>query len=305
MLTIETTVLTQNCIENLSTESGTTVGGPVTANLRVEFPAGQNATTSGISKTIPGTSLPASNGSDNCAPGPDPGTGHHNSPVSASDVLFDEATDADSTSETFTDPADLAAFVGPGSVAYSFTSSSNADITQPSEWDIVFVAQGTYRITVQYAYTGGSTSSTIPCVPPTTTVPGQTPPTTTPGAEPCEPPCVPPTTTVPGQTAPTTAPGAVPCAPPPCVEPTTTVAGQTPPTTATGTVQCRPPCVEPTTTQPGDPAGPPMSIPPGSSLCVLPATGGSVGGVVTIAILLTTFGVGAIVLGTRRRLRSS
>jgi hypothetical protein len=68
--------------------------------------------------------------------------------ASSSDLAFLSTTDPASASGSITDPAGLAPFIGPGTVPFSWTSSSNADIIQPSEWDIWFVAQGELEVTV-------------------------------------------------------------------------------------------------------------------------------------------------------------
>jgi hypothetical protein len=192
--TVTTDVLIQVCSENLSTESGTTTGGPASGQLSVTFPAGV-VTTSAVDTALPTTSLPASNGSDDCLAGFDDGSRTFPSDVSSSDVAFLSTTDPASASGSITDPGGLAPFIGPGTVSLSWTSSSNADILQPSEWDIWFVAQGELDVTVTYLYTSGSgtttttvaattttlaTTTTAPCIPPpSSTAPGETLPTST------------------------------------------------------------------------------------------------------------------------------
>jgi hypothetical protein len=179
--TVATDVLIQVCSENLSTESGTTTGGPASGQLSVTYPAGV-VTTSAVNTALPTTTLPASNGSNNCLAGFDNGSRTFPSGVSSSDVAFLSTTDPSSASGSITDAAGLAPFIGPGTVSFSWTSSSNADILQPSEWDIWFVAQGELEVTVTYVYTPGSgtTTTTTPCIPPpSSTVPGATLPTST------------------------------------------------------------------------------------------------------------------------------
>jgi LPXTG-motif cell wall-anchored protein len=185
--TVATDVLIQVCSENLSTEAGATTGGPASGQLSVTYPAGV-VTTSAVNTALPTTNLSASNGSTDCLGGFDAGSRTFPSSVSSSDVAFLSTTDPSSASGSITDAAGLAPFVGPGTVAVTWTSASNADITQPSEWDIWFVAQGELEVTVTYVYTSGSsttttvaaTTTTAPCIPPpTSTVVGQTLPTST------------------------------------------------------------------------------------------------------------------------------
>jgi hypothetical protein len=185
--TVATDVLIQVCSENLSTESGTTTGGPASGQLSVTYPAGV-VTTSAVDTALPTTSLPAANGSNDCLAGFDDGSRTFPSGVSSPDVAFISTTDPASASGSITDAAGLAPFIGPGTVSFSWTSSSNADIIQPSEWDIWFVAQGELDVTVNYLYTSETattttvavTTTTAPCIPPpTSTVPGATLPTST------------------------------------------------------------------------------------------------------------------------------
>jgi hypothetical protein len=172
--TVATDVLIQVCSENLSTESGTTTGGPASGELSVTYPSGV-VTTSAVNTALPATNLPASNGSDDCLNGFDDGSRTFPSGVSGSDVAFISATDPSAASGSITDAAGLAPFIGPGTVSFSWTSSSNADIIQPSEWDIWFVAQGELEVTVNYVYTtdpgptttvGATTTTTPTCIPP-------------------------------------------------------------------------------------------------------------------------------------------
>jgi len=187
--TVATDVLIQVCSENLSTQSGTTTGGPASGQLSVTYPAGV-VTTSAVNTALPTTNLPASNGSNDCLAAFDDGSRTFPSGASSSDIAFISTTDPSSASGSITDTAGLAPFIGPGTVSFSWTSSSNADILQPSEWDIWFIAQGELEVTVTYRYTSGSgstttvpaTTTTTPCIPtPSTTAPssGTAAPTTT------------------------------------------------------------------------------------------------------------------------------
>jgi hypothetical protein len=179
--TVATDVLIQVCSENLSTESGTTTGGPASGELSVTYPSGV-VTASAVNTALPATNLPASNGSDDCLDGFDDGSRTFPSAVSSSDVAFLSTTDPSAASGSITDAAGLAPFIGPGTVTFSWTSSSNADILQPSEWDIWFVAQGELEVTVNYIYTSdpgstttvSATTTTRPtCIPPpSSTAPG-------------------------------------------------------------------------------------------------------------------------------------
>src|SRR5262245_15664715 len=133
--TVSTNVLIQVCSENLSTASGTSTGGPASGQLSVTYPTGV-VTTSAVDTALPATSLPASNGSNDCLAAFDDGSRTFPSGAASPDLAFISNTDPSSASGSITDPAGLAPFIGPGTVPFSWTSSSNADIQQPSEWDI-------------------------------------------------------------------------------------------------------------------------------------------------------------------------
>ena len=74
--------------------------------------------------------------------------------VSASDVYFNVDTDTQTGSGSITDPAALAAFIGPGTLPYTVDQSSEGDVLQSSEWDITFLAHGSTAVTVTYTYEG-------------------------------------------------------------------------------------------------------------------------------------------------------
>lgn len=156
--------------------------------MTVSFPAGQS-TTSSVDAGVASTALPASNGTDDCLGAYDSGAGRFPGTVSASDVAFVSMRDPQTATGIITDPAMMAAFVGPGTVSFSWTSASNADINQPSEWDIFFIAEGELSVSVTYTYTptlattttstgGGGTTTTAPPNP-TTTIGGPGGTTTT------------------------------------------------------------------------------------------------------------------------------
>jgi hypothetical protein len=168
--TVATDVLIQVCIENLSTASGTT-GGPAGGELSVTYPGGV-VTTSSVATTIPTQALPGSNGSDDCLAAFDDASRTFPSGAGG-DALFFSATDPQTASGSITDAAGLAPFIGPGTVPFSWTATSNANIVQPSEWDIWFVAQGELEVTVAYTYTTEPTTTTtpLPCIPPGGTLP--------------------------------------------------------------------------------------------------------------------------------------
>ncbi|CAN5657336.1 hypothetical protein BH24ACT5_BH24ACT5_16260 [soil metagenome] len=175
---VSTDVLTQVCIENLSQTSGSTTGGPASGTLAVTFPAGIT-TTSSVDASVPATDLPASNGTDDCLAGFDEEEAVFPGTVSSSDVAFTSLRDPQTATGIITDPAAMAAFIGPGTVPFSWTSASNADINQPSEWDIFFIAAGDLAVSVTYTYTpaGATTTTNVPGATTTTMVPS---PTTTP-----------------------------------------------------------------------------------------------------------------------------
>ena len=170
--TTEVTVTTELCAENLSTAASAVPSGTTAGEVTVNFPAG-TATTASVSGTVPAVSLSVSNGSDDCLGALVLGNDAAGQPptfpggASASDVYFNADTDNQTGSGSITDPAALAAFVGPGTLPYTVDQSSEGDVLQSSEWDITFLAHGAVAVTVTYTYEG--TSST------TTTVPGTLP----------------------------------------------------------------------------------------------------------------------------------
>jgi len=177
--TTEVSVTTELCAENLSTAAGAVPSGNTAGELTVNFPAG-TATTASVANTVPAVSLSVSNGSNDCLGGLVLGNDAAGQPptfpngVSASDVYFNAQTDSQTGSGSITDPAALAAFIGPGTLPYTIDQSSLGDVLQSSEWDITFLAHGSVTVTVTYTYDGtSSTTTTVPGV--TTTVPGTLP----------------------------------------------------------------------------------------------------------------------------------
>ena len=137
-ITIEVGVLVQACVENRQAEVSATSGGTVSGRLAVELPAGD---------------LTAGNGSDDCTGGFAADAGRFPAPVSASDVAYAEDTGQASTTATLTASADLAPFIGTGTVTITHTPANDSELTVPAEWDAVSVATGTYEVAVTYTYT--------------------------------------------------------------------------------------------------------------------------------------------------------
>jgi hypothetical protein len=178
--TTEVSVTTELCAENLSTAAGAVPSGTTEAEVTVNFPAG-TATTASVSGTVPPVSLSVSNGSDDCLGALVLGNDAAGQPptfpggASGSDVYFNADTDNQTGSGSITDPAGLAAFVGPGTLPYTVDQSSEGDVLQSSEWDITFLAHGSTTVTVTYTYEGTSSSTTTVPGATTTTVPGTLP----------------------------------------------------------------------------------------------------------------------------------
>jgi LPXTG-motif cell wall-anchored protein len=166
--TSDVAVTTELCAENLSTATGATPTGTTNGSLSVTFPAG-TVTTASVGETIPGVSLSASNGADNCLGGLVIGDDAAGQPptfpsgVSASDVYFKALADTQNASGSITDPAALAAFIGPGTLPYTIAQSSQGDVVQSSEWDVTYLAYGSVAVSVTYTYTppGGTTTTTV------------------------------------------------------------------------------------------------------------------------------------------------
>jgi hypothetical protein len=179
--TVDVSVTTELCAENLSTSAGAVPSGTTAAQLSVNFPTG-TTTTASVGSTVPAVSLSVSNGSNDCLAGLDLGNDAAGDPptfpsgVSASDVYFNADTGTQSASDTVTDPAALAAFIGPGTLPYTIDQSSDGDVLQSSEWDITFLAHGAVAVSVTYTYEPPGTTTTTTSVS-TTTVPATLPPT--------------------------------------------------------------------------------------------------------------------------------
>ena len=132
--------------------------GTTAAQVSVNFPTDGTVTTASVSDTVPPVSLSVSNGSNDCLGGLVIGNDAAGQPpsfpsgVSASDVYFNADNGTQTGSDTITDPAALAAFIGPGTMPYTVDQSSEGDVLQSSEWDITFLAHGSITVTVTYTY---------------------------------------------------------------------------------------------------------------------------------------------------------
>lgn len=155
------------CIQNRSSDSDSVPSGEVSGSAPVTFPADVVSNATG-SMTIPDTTLEPFDHTDDCQAWLESGT----EPASSDSVLFSE-TDVDTFTETLTDAADIAEYIGPGTVQYSFESSSDSAIGQPSEWTIIFLASGSAELSLSYTFepteVAGASTTTTPETTTTTT----------------------------------------------------------------------------------------------------------------------------------------
>ena len=161
-------VLVQACVENAGQTEGSTAGGTATASLAAQFPGGAAATTATVGASVDPVSLPASDGTTDCAEGFDDATGSFPDDVTAGDAAYFEGADQATGAATITDTTAMAPFVGTGTVAVAYTPTSDTELVLPAEWDNLAVAQGQITASVTYTFTpaGGAT-------PPPTDVIGQ------------------------------------------------------------------------------------------------------------------------------------
>ena len=154
-LTVEVEVLVQGCLENRHPEAGSMVAGSLTGSLAVEVPTGADPTSAAVEAAMPAVTLPAGNGTDDCVAGFDEDTSVFPAPVTAPDTSFAEQSDATSSSSTLTGDA-VEPFVGPGTVAFSYSPDSDTDLAVPAQWDAVSVAVGGVEVEVTYTYTAAT-----------------------------------------------------------------------------------------------------------------------------------------------------
>jgi hypothetical protein len=146
-------VLVQVCIENTGETTASMAGGSATASLEAEFPGGTNPTVATVDASVDPVSLPASNGTADCADGLDDATDSFPAPVTAADTTYFEQADQSTGTSTITDTTAMAPFIGTGTVAVAYTPASDTELVLPADWDNISVAVGQVSATVTYTYT--------------------------------------------------------------------------------------------------------------------------------------------------------
>lgn len=76
-------------------------------------------------------------------------------PASADSELVSQSGVVDTFATTIIDPAQLAPYIGTGTVGFDWAPSSASNLSQPSEWTIAFLAAGAGEASVSYEYTPG------------------------------------------------------------------------------------------------------------------------------------------------------
>ena len=152
-VSITATALVQVCIENASAQAGATAGGTASGTLDASFPGAAARTVATAQATGAAATLAASNGTANCTAGFDTSAARFHAPVSAPDATFFQQSNTASNSATLTGSAQLAPFIGTGTVAVSYTAQNDTELVLPAEWQNTAVAQGQLQATVTYTYT--------------------------------------------------------------------------------------------------------------------------------------------------------
>lgn len=288
---VSSSVELQSCVENLSPAPSNAAGGPFEGSVSITFPA-DVVTAASHEIALPAELLDTHDGVEDCGATYDAATVRFPTPPSAADLQFVEDEQTTEFAETLTATADLAPYIGPGTVPFSYAGDSFEGVSLAGEWDLWFIGHGQVDITITYTYeplqvatTTTTTSPTTPSTPPPCIPPGGTPPTTTPGSPTTTPipPCsTPPLCVPPGGTVPPTVPGS----------PTTVTA---PPTCSTA-----PPCIPPGGTAPPTVPGSPTTGVRPRSCSTLPETGSTTDTTTALALFALAAGLGLLAL-TRRR----
>lgn len=152
-LTADVTMNFTVCITNLSEEAASVNSGSATGSSSVAF-AGDVVAEGTGQFTVPAIELAASEGLDGCDAWEGAGGDPEVAPDGANSQLVTDSA-SDSWSTTLTDAAQLAPYIGTGTVGFDYEASSLSDLAQPSEWTLVFLAGGEGEVSVTYTYTEG------------------------------------------------------------------------------------------------------------------------------------------------------
>lgn len=138
------------CVTNLS-EAATSINtGNVSGTAPLEFAGEVVADTAGA-MTVPAVELAASGGVDGCADWLEAG-GDAGTPPAGANSTMTSGSDTDTWSTTLTSVAQLAPYVGTGTVPFAYSAASASDLSQPSEWTLVFLASGEGQASIRYTY---------------------------------------------------------------------------------------------------------------------------------------------------------
>lgn len=161
------------CLTNLSEDGDAIVvpAGSASGEAVLTFAGGIVATASG-SMPVPETTLQPSDGGDDCSVFESTGT----PPSTPDSELISQSGVVDTFSFTTTDPDQLAPYVGTGTVSFDWAPTSASDINQPSEWTIVFLADGDGEARITYEYTPDNPPSPPPPTSTEETAPPPAPP---------------------------------------------------------------------------------------------------------------------------------
>ncbi|HUG00215.1 MAG TPA: choice-of-anchor E domain-containing protein, partial [Ilumatobacter sp.] len=151
-LSVTADALVQVCIENTSAQSAATAGSAASGTLDASFPGSSARAVATAQANGAAATLTASNGTDNCAGGFDTAAGRFPAPVSAGDVTYFEHSIQATNSATLSDSAQLAPFIGTGTVAVSYTTQNDTELVVPAEWQNTAVARGQLQASVTYTY---------------------------------------------------------------------------------------------------------------------------------------------------------
>lgn len=135
------------CVTNHSAESTVIPAGEATGDAVLTFAGDIVADVAGT-MPVPELTLAEGDDTDDCTAFVEEGV----VPASDDSELTSQSGVVDTFSTTITDPAVLELYTGTGTVPFSYEPSSNAEINQPSEWTIAFLAAGAGEATIQYEY---------------------------------------------------------------------------------------------------------------------------------------------------------
>lgn len=147
------------CITNLSEEVASVNSGNVSGAAPLTFAGDLVVQTSGA-MAVPALELAPNAGTDGCAAWQEAGGDPNTQPAGANSQLT-TGSDIDTYSTTITDQAALAPYTGTGTVGFDYTATSASDLSQPSEWTLVFLASGQGEVSVTYTYDEGDVGGIV------------------------------------------------------------------------------------------------------------------------------------------------